>query len=185
MAEFAYNNVLNASTSMSPFFANKGYNPNLSIHPEYKLASAQTQQYVTDLAELHANLKNAILDAQERTQMQTDWHRMAPPDIKIGSQVFVKAEFFHTTQPSKKLSEKFLGPFKVIAKPGSLSYTLKLPNSMCVVHPVFHISMLEPATPNWFEGQTLPPPPPVIIQDEENYEISEILSSRIDGQRRN
>ena len=85
--------------------------------------------------------------------------------------------------PSKKLSEKFLGPFKVIAKPGSLLYTLKLPNSMRAIHPVFHVSMLEPATPNSFEGQTLPAPPPVIIQDEENYEISEILDSRIDGHR--
>ena len=114
----------------------------------------------TDLTELHANLKDAILDAQERMQVQTDWLRSAPPDIQIGSQVFVKAEFFHTTRPSKKLLEKFLGPFEVITKPGSLSYTLKLPNSMRAVQPVFHISMLEPATPNSFEGWTLPAPPP-------------------------
>ena len=184
MAEFAYNNALNTSTGVSPFFANKGYNPNLMIHPEYELASAQAHQYVTDLTQLHANLKNAIFNAQERTQVQTDWLRSAPSDIQIGSQVFIKAEFFRITRPSKKLSEKFLEPFKVIAKPGSLSYTLKLPNSMHAVHPVFHISMLEPATPNSFEGRTLPALPPVIIQDEENYEISEILDSRIDGCRR-
>ena len=58
MAEFVYNNAPNAATGVSPFYANKGYNPNLSIHPEYDLASARAQQYVTDLAELHANLKN-------------------------------------------------------------------------------------------------------------------------------
>ena len=87
-------------------------------------------------------------------------------------------------RPSKKLSEKFIGPFEVIAKPDSVSYTLKLQNSMRAVHPVFHISMLEPATPNSFEGRSLPPPPPVIIQDEENYEILEILDSRIDGRRK-
>ena len=34
LAEFAYNNAPNATTGVSPFFANKGYNPNLSIHPE-------------------------------------------------------------------------------------------------------------------------------------------------------
>ena len=32
--EFAYNNTPNATTSLSPFYANKGYHPNLSIHPE-------------------------------------------------------------------------------------------------------------------------------------------------------
>ena len=39
IAEFAYNNAPNASTGISPFFANKGYHPNFSIHPDYNLAS--------------------------------------------------------------------------------------------------------------------------------------------------
>ena len=34
LAEFAYNNAPNTTTGVSPFFANKGYNPNFSIHPE-------------------------------------------------------------------------------------------------------------------------------------------------------
>jgi len=34
LAEFAYNNALNATTRVSPFFANKSYNPLLAIHPE-------------------------------------------------------------------------------------------------------------------------------------------------------
>ena len=32
--EFTYNNAPNMTTSVSPFFTNKGYNPNLSVHPE-------------------------------------------------------------------------------------------------------------------------------------------------------
>ena len=34
LAEFAYNNALSAITGVSPFFANKGYHPNLSVYPE-------------------------------------------------------------------------------------------------------------------------------------------------------
>ena len=34
IAEFAYNNTPNATTGLSPFYANKGYHPDLSIHPE-------------------------------------------------------------------------------------------------------------------------------------------------------
>ena len=39
IAEFAYNNTSNAMTGLSPFYANKGYHPNLSVHPEQDVAS--------------------------------------------------------------------------------------------------------------------------------------------------
>ena len=34
LAEFTYNNALNATTGVSPFFTNEGYNLNLSVYPE-------------------------------------------------------------------------------------------------------------------------------------------------------
>jgi hypothetical protein len=40
IAKFAYNNTPSATTGVSPFFANKGYNLNLKVHPEHELASA-------------------------------------------------------------------------------------------------------------------------------------------------
>ena len=40
LTEFAYNNTPSATTGVSPFFANKGYHPDLTIHPERDLASA-------------------------------------------------------------------------------------------------------------------------------------------------
>ena len=39
ITKFAYNNVPNESTGISPFFINKGYHPNIMVHPEYNLAS--------------------------------------------------------------------------------------------------------------------------------------------------
>jgi hypothetical protein len=56
IAEFAYNNAPSATTGVSPFFANKGYNPNLEVHPEHKLASAQDHDFIVDLGELHQEL---------------------------------------------------------------------------------------------------------------------------------
>ena len=38
LAEFAYNNAPNATTGVTLFFANKGYHPNISVHPEQDLA---------------------------------------------------------------------------------------------------------------------------------------------------
>ena len=36
-------------------------------------------------------------------------------NFKVGNKVFVKAQFFRTTQPSKKLSKKYLRPYEIIA----------------------------------------------------------------------
>jgi Chromo (CHRromatin Organisation MOdifier) domain len=40
--------------------------------------------------------------------------------------------------------------------------------------------MLEPSTPNSVPNRVQPPPPPVIIDEEPEYEISEILDSKLD-----
>ena len=55
---------------------------------------------------------------------------------------------------------------------------------MHVIHPVFHVSMLEPSTLNSIPDHTQPPPPPVLIDGEPEYEISEILDSKLDNQHR-
>ena len=135
---------------------------------------------MVDLDELHRQLHSHISDAQKQYSASTDKHWTLPPDFKIGDKVFVKSDNIHTTRPSKKLAEKFLGPFEILAQVGSASFTLHLPNSMCGIHPVFHVSMLEPSAPNEFPNQTETPPPPVIIDRETEFEISEILDSKID-----
>ena len=107
--------------------------------------------------------------------------RQTPPlDFKIGDKVFIKSDNIRTTRPSKKLTEKFLGPFEILAQVGSVSFTLCLPDSMHGIHPIFHVSMLEPSAPNEFPNRTETPPPPVIINSETEFEISEILDSKID-----
>jgi len=48
------------------------------------------------------------------------------------------------------------------------------------VHPVFHVSMLEPTTSNTFSERMQLAPAPVIIDREPEYEISQIVDSKID-----
>ena len=47
-----------------------------------------------------------------------------------------------------KLSPRFIGPFKILERVGTVAYRLALPPSMSGVHEVFHVSMLQRYTPN-------------------------------------
>ena len=183
LTEFAYNNAPSTTTSVSPFFANKGYHPNITVHPERNIASSRAHDFAVHLDELQSTLKAEISAAQQRYQKSADARCSPAPNFKVGDKVFVKAQFFWTTQPSKKLSEKYLGPYEIISQPGTPSFTLRLPESMCSVHLVFHVSMLEPATSNTFSKRIQPAPAPVIIDGEPEYEISRIVDSKIDRQQ--
>src|SRR6266446_4457055 len=68
MAEFAYNNAMNATTGVSPFFANKGYHPEITSDPQAKTSSAEAQTFVANLECVQAELKENIAQAQERYQ---------------------------------------------------------------------------------------------------------------------
>ena len=80
-------------------------------------------------------------------------------------------------------SPKNIGPYEIISQPGTLLFTLCLPESMRSVHLVFHVSMLEPTTSNTFSERIQPAPAPVIIDGEPEYEISRIVDSKIDRRR--
>src|SRR5882672_1585480 len=48
------------------------------------------------------------------------------------------------------------------------------------IHPVFHMSMLEPQHPNPFPSRDQPPPPPIKVDGKMEFEIKEILDSKMD-----
>ena len=41
-----------------------------------------------------------------------------------------------------KLSSRFIGPFEILERVGTIAYRLTLPPNMSGVHEVFHVSML-------------------------------------------
>ena len=123
--------------------------------------------------------------AQECYQGPADSGWIPAPAFEIGSSTFVKAKYFHSTRPSQKLSEKNLGLFEIIAWPGSHSCMLQLPQGMKAVHLVFHVSQLEPTTPNTIPNCVQPPPLPVEIEGKPEYEIAEILDLKINRRCRN
>jgi len=60
LAEFSFNNVPNATISVSPFFANKEYHSNITIHSKHNIAFFQVYNFAIDLDELQSTLKAEI-----------------------------------------------------------------------------------------------------------------------------
>jgi len=118
--------------------------------------------------------------AEERYKISADWNRLPAPDFQIRQMVMVKAKYIRTTQPSRKLGPKNQGPFKIIAQPGPISFTLELPLGLHGIHPDFHTSMLEPITLNSILNRTQDPLPPVEIEGKPEFIVETILDSKID-----
>lgn len=68
-------------------------------------------------------------------------------------------------------------PYPISEGNGSHGYRLQLPTSM-KIHPVFHISLLEPAPNDTQPGQVTPPPPPIVVEGYEELKVEEVLDSR-------
>jgi hypothetical protein len=81
-----------------------------------------------------------------------------------------------------KLAEKKIGPFLIISQPSPMSFTLRLPSTIRI-HPVFHVSQLEPEHPNTFEDRDQPPPP-LIVDGKPEYLIERIIDSKYNRVRR-
>ena len=77
---------------------------------------------------------------------------------------------------SKKLAQKYIGPYTIIRKIGEVAYKLELPPRLRI-HPTVHVSLLKECVedPNRSE---LVRPPPEVISGEAEYEVEAILDSR-------
>ena len=77
--------------------------------------------------------------------------RRLPLEFEVGDYVFLKV------MPKRgvvrfdkrgKLSPRFIGPFEILERIGTVAYRLALPPSMTDVHEVFPVSMLRKYTPD-------------------------------------
>jgi hypothetical protein len=143
LVEFAYNNAEHASTTTTPFFANYGFHPStpatvsLPNHPP-------AADYLRNLQDVITFIKNQLELAKRQQEEQTNRHRR-DLTFAIGDQVKLDTSDLRLfNQPSKKLRERYIGPFKIAAVISPVAYKLHLPPSMSKVHPVFHVSKLLP-----------------------------------------
>jgi hypothetical protein len=91
-----------------------------------------------------------MLTAQSRQKSYTDVRRR-DLEFAMGDQVLLNVsptKGIVRFGATRKLSPRYVGPFMIIARVGSLAYRLQFPESMKGVHNVFHVSMLRKYLPD-------------------------------------
>ena len=180
LAEVAYNNTIQGSTQQTPFFANYGYHPKFDQFNFNIVDNPAAGDLAIRMSQLHNEMKEKIQEAQERQRKNADKHRKEHPSIHVGDRVWLLSRNIKTKRPCEKLDYRRLGPFIVLKQINAVAFRLELPTSM-KIHPVFHVSLLEPYKQSSIPGRFQVRPPPLEINGEEEFEVSEILDSRINS----
>ena len=109
---------------------------------------------IRDTSEKVSLIRLRLLPAKSRQKSYTDVRR-PPLEFEVGDHVFLKVMPKRgVVRFSKrgKLSSRFIRPFEILERIGTVAYRLALPPSMSGVHEVFHISMLRKYTPDPAHG---------------------------------
>ena len=178
LAEFAYNNTLHASTKVSPFFANYGFHPRFSLSIPASSVNPSAEARARTLQEVHHDLSLELSISSDRYKDQANRLRSATPAFAVGDMVWLLRRHIATTRPCSKLDYKRLGPFRVIERINPVAFRLELPQHFGI-HNVFHASLLERYHSSQIPGRQPSPPPPVVLSSGDEYEVEQILDSRV------
>jgi hypothetical protein len=132
------------------------------------------QQYVESIHRAVKEAKELLKQTQNRQKQHADSKRRELT-FETGDLVLLSTVNLRMRTPgSQKLLPRYVGPFAVEKKVGSVAYQLKLPDAM-KVHPVFHVSLLYPYKS---DGTTVPPPPIYFQENAAYYEVEEVLAHK-------
>ena len=177
LADLTHNSKIHSATKRAPMELLFGYLPEWPGHVKIGDRLPAASDRIEAMNQARSEASAAMIIAQEAMKIQQDRYGSEAPSWKIGDQVWLNVKNLKTQYPSAKLAPKREGPFEIIGKVGSASYALELPEKWRI-HNVFHASLLKPYIENEEHGPNWTKPPPDLIDDEEEYEIDEIMGCR-------
>jgi transposase InsO family protein len=173
MAQVAINNNASETTHVTPFYANFGKDPNLFMEALTGPQTDRALQSSASLHDIHDKMRQAISTSQAALTSQRHKDSKTAPQLEKGDKVYLLTKNLKTRRGTKKLDHVKVGPFLVDEQRGKASYRLRLPKD-ARIHPVFHISLLEPADSTIPLQTTFHFEP----QEEQEFEVEKILQQR-------
>jgi len=168
IAEFAHNSWKHEHTKHTPHELLIGMNPTVDITmPDDSVPAAQER--LKQLQQARSDAQNAL---QKRIKPLQITKSFVP-----GDKVWLDARNLKVRAPSRKLSPRRYGPYKVKEQVSPVTYRLDLPTSLRI-HNVFHVDLLTPYHETKEHGANYTQPPPELIDGEEEYEVEEITNER-------
>ncbi|KAI2667311.1 Transposon Tf2-9 polyprotein [Labeo rohita] len=180
-AEYAQNSLRKPATNLTPFQCTLGFQPPLfpwSGKPsDLPAVNSWFQRSEETWDRAHVHLQGAI----RRYQEQADRRRRPNPGYEPGQWVWLSTRDLRLRLPCKKLSPRYVGPFKIIKQITPVSYRLELPAEYRI-SPTFHVSLFKPADDppgvENLEGTASQGPAPIVVDGKEVYRVNTILDSR-------
>ena len=147
LVEFSYNNSYQASIGMAPFEALYGRKCRSPLcWSEVGESSLLGPELVQESSEVVKLIRERMLSAQSRQRSYADPKRRDHV-FKVGDRVFLKVSPMKGVMrfgKKGKLAPRYVGPYEILRKVGSVAFELALPPDFPPVHPVFHVSLLRP-----------------------------------------
>ncbi|GJV83424.1 putative reverse transcriptase domain-containing protein [Tanacetum coccineum] len=144
--EFSYNNSYHTSIKAAPFEALYGRKCRSPVcWAEVGDAQLTGPAIIHETTEKIVQIKNRIQAARDRQKSYANIRRK-PMVFQVGDRVMLKVSpwkgVVHFGKRGK-LNPRYVGPFKVIERVGTVAYKLELPPQLSRVHNTFHVSNLK------------------------------------------
>ena len=175
--EFAYNNKVHSSTKILSFKANYRQDPRIGFEMRRKRKYKGAKKFVTKIREIQEEAKVVLGKAQEEIKKYTDRKRVEVDEYKVGDLVMLSTKdlkYQMTGKRTEKLTERFVGPYKIKKIVLSNAVELELP-SIVKIHLVVNVSRIQKYI-GQVEGQKKKQPALVIIKREKEWKVEKILN---------
>ena len=144
MAEFAFNNKVHIATKMSPFQVNYGRELRMGFDIRKKGKNEKAEEFVKEMKERYEEARAVLVKSQEEMKRQADRNRKEAEEYRVSDKVLISTKDFSAElmkRVTKKLTEKFIGPYMVRKIVLENAVELELPVSLRV-HPVVNVRRL-------------------------------------------
>ncbi|KAI5104177.1 hypothetical protein C0J45_5803, partial [Silurus meridionalis] len=179
-AEYAQNSLRQDTTGLTPFQCVLGFQPPLfpwSDEPSNVPAVDHWfRESVRTWDAAHTQLRRAVRE----TRRHADARRSEAPAYRPGDWVWLSTRDLRLRLPCRKLSPRYIGPFRIERQVNEVAYRLELPPQYRI-HPTFHVSLKPHHPPTAQRPSEVRPPPPEVLEQPSVYTVREVLDSRRRG----